>query len=92
VVMDIDRDGANEIIAVTNIPSLSFLQNWKSYSKGNISAYKIDGKRLISSWTSDEIDNCITEIQTDGWTLYLTTEDGKPVSYFKGTSKIIWFD
>lgn len=92
VAMDIDRDGANEIIAVTNIPSLSFLQNWKSYKKGHISVYKIDGKRLISSWTSDEIDNCITEIQTDGWTLYLTTEDGKPVSYFKGTSKIIWFD
>ena len=92
VVLDIDRDGKNEIICVTNIPSLSFLQNWKIFTKGNISVYKIDGKRLISSWTSDEIDNCITDIQTDGWTLFLSTEDGKPVTFFKGTSRIIWFD
>jgi hypothetical protein len=92
VVMDIDRDGQNEIICARNIPSLDFLQNWKTYTKGNIFVYKIDSKNLVSAWISEEIGFCINDIQTDGWTLYLAGQEKQALTIFKGTSRIMWFE
>jgi hypothetical protein len=92
VMMDIDRDENNEIIVVQNISSLSFSDRLKYFKKGYINILKIDGKKLVFAWTSDKIDQCITEIQTDGMTLFFTTEDGRQASIFKGTSHVKWFD
>ncbi|MFH0974329.1 MAG: VCBS repeat-containing protein [Spirochaetota bacterium] len=92
VVMDIDRDGQEEIIVVQNSSSLSLSERTRTYEKGYFYIYKIEGKKLTNPWTSQEMNNCITEIQSDGRTLYLSTEDGLPVGIFKGTSEILWFD
>jgi hypothetical protein len=90
-IMDIDKDGKNEIIVVHNIPALS-ITRLKEYEKGSIKVFKADGKKFVNTWTSDEIDDCITDIQIDGDKLFLSTESGHQALIFKGTSHILWFD
>jgi hypothetical protein len=88
IIMDIDRDGQNEIIAVRNIGSYTLSERLKNYIKGHLLIYKIEDRKPVLAWTSEEIQNCIIEIQTDGRTLFAATDDA--TTWFKGPSSILW--
>jgi hypothetical protein len=96
IIMDIDGDGKREILAVKNIPSFGvvgeYQGSFKSYNKAKLNAYKINGKTLVPTWTSKEIDLSISDMQTDGRTLYLAKLDPKTTKFSKGSGGIAWFD
>lgn len=96
VIMDVDRDGKSEILAVKNISAFGkvgdYLKDTKIYDKAELNAYKINGKTLVPAWTSKEIDLSISDMQTDGRTLFLAKLKAKVSNMGKGSSDIAWFD
>jgi hypothetical protein len=94
--MDVDRDGKKEVLAVKNIHSMpvvgDFLDSYKIYDKAKLNAYKIKGRTLVPAWTSKEIDLSISDMQTDGRTLFLAKQKAR-INYFsKGSGGIVWFE
>ena len=96
VIMDIDRDGKREVLVVKNIHSIpvagKYLGYYKAYDKAKLNAYKINGKTLVPAWTSKEIDLSISDMQTDGRTLFLAKVDSQLTNFSKGSGGIVWFD
>jgi TolB-like protein len=96
VIMDIDGDGKQELLAVKNIPSLGALGEYrgsfKSYDKAKLNAYKINGRSLVPAWTSKEFDLSISDMQTDGRTLFLAKLKPQATKFSKGKGGIAWFD
>ena len=94
--MDVDGDGVDEVLAVKNIPSLpvvgKYIENLKIYDKAQLKAFKIKGTTLVPAWTSKEIDRSISDIQTNGKTLFLAKQKVDINNFSKGTGGIAWFD
>ncbi len=91
-ILDLDRDGNEEIVAVKNIPELDISEALRIYKKGHVTAFKIEKTQLVPIWTSKNIDQCITDIQTDGRTLFLATHKAQRSYLSKGSGKIMWFE
>jgi hypothetical protein len=93
VAMDIDGDGQKEVLVIKNIPLLTdLLENYKQYTKATLNAYKVEGKSLVPTWTTREMDDSISDIQTAGRTLFLATQKAKQSNFSKGSGSILWFE
>jgi hypothetical protein len=91
-ILDLDRDGNEEIVAVKNVAEFELFEGLRLYTKGHVTAYKIEKTQLVPIWTSRNIDQCITDIQTDGRTLFLATHKAQRSYISKGSGKIMWFE
>ncbi|MFC1534236.1 hypothetical protein ACFL7M_12815 [Thermodesulfobacteriota bacterium] len=92
VIMDIDRDGKKEVVTVKNKAITELVENLASYTKGNLVAYRIESGRLVRAWTSREFSYCISDMQTDGNSLYLAAHKIKFTNISSGTGVVMWFD
>jgi hypothetical protein len=91
VVTDLNKDGKKDLIAVTNIPMTKSLDFWL-YEKGNLTAFKIEGRSLTELNKSRNIPFCITDIQVDGRTLFLACSKGEVLKFGEGSGRIMWFE
>lgn len=92
VLMDMDGDGKEEIIAIQNEAQLKVLAAVKLYTKGKVVAYKTEGKSLMKVWESQTLDHYIVDIQTPDRTLFVATTRAKRQHLTKGSGRIIWFE
>ena len=65
---------------------------FKVFNESNLIAYRIDGTSLIPTWTTRDINYCLTDMQAEGKTLFLAAQKGKISDLMKGSSRIMWFD
>jgi hypothetical protein len=91
VITDVDEDGKKEVLAATNTPMVKHM-DFKVYVKGNITVYRIDGTSLIEAYKTKNIGYCITDMQTEGQTLYLAAQKGKIAKFGKRRGRIMWFE
>ena len=92
LVTDIDGDGNNEVLVIKNIPLIGHMVEFKVFNESNLIAYRIDGTSLIPTWTTRDINYCLTDMQAEGKTLFLAAQKGKISDLMKGSSRIMWFD
>lgn len=92
VVSDIDGDGKKEIVAVTNQPLVQHVRDFKVYVKGRLTAYSLEGEELVPAWKTRNMKYCLTDIQSEGGTLYLAAQKGKIEQITAGSSRILWFE
>jgi hypothetical protein len=91
VVTDVDKDGKRDLLAVTNIPVTKYLDFWL-YEKGNLLAFRIDGRTLTQLYKTRSITYCITDIQVDGQTIFMAGSKGKIARFGEEAGRIMWFD
>jgi hypothetical protein len=91
VMTDVDKDGKKDLLAVTNIPVTKYLDFWL-YEKGNLTAYKIEGKTLTELYKSRNIPYCITDIQVNDQTIFLAGSKGKIARFGEESGRILWFE
>ena len=92
ILADIDKDGAKEVLAVSNTPLVDNLEHFKIYEKSRLVVYKVKGDALAPFMTSMTMRYCLTDIQTDGGMIYLAAQKGKYTKIGEGTSRIMWFE
>lgn len=92
VIADLDGDGEEEVLVLKNIPSIEKLENLKIFVKATMTAFEIQGTELFSSWTSREIDYCITDMQMSGNTLFLVGHKGRIANFGKEEGRIMWIE
>ena len=91
-ITDVDKDGKKEILVIKNIPMISGLQYLTAYLKSNLIAYSIEGTSLVQAWKTRTINYCLTDIQTEGETLFVAAQQGKFENISKGSGRIMWFE
>jgi hypothetical protein len=91
VAMDVDNDGKREILAITNIPVIGHL-DYKLYDKGNVTAFKVEGIGLTQIYRTRSLDYCLTDMQTDRNTLFLTAHKGQALNISEEIGRIMWFE
>jgi hypothetical protein len=91
VVADVEKNGKKDLVAVTNIPVTKYLDFWL-YEKGNLVAYKIEGRSLTEAYKSRNIPYCITDMQVDGQTIFLACSKGNIFRFGEGSGRIMWFE
>jgi hypothetical protein len=91
VVRDADKDGKKDLIAVTNTPVTEHVDFWL-YEKGNLTAFKIEGRSLAELNQSRSIPYCITDIQVDGQTIFMAASKGEIARFGEGSGRIMWFE
>jgi hypothetical protein len=92
LITDIAGDGTKEILAIENIPLIKHLLNFKVFTKSNLIAYRIEGTELFPAWATGDIDYCLTDMQTEGQSLFLAAQKGKISNIGKGSGLIMWFE
>jgi len=92
VIMDVDGDGKNDLIAVKNIALIKHIENMKLYIKSKLIGYKFQGAALSPGWDTREIHYALADLQVVGQRLFLAAQKGKLSKIGKGTSRIMWFD
>jgi hypothetical protein len=91
VAVDVDNDGKREILAITNIPMIGHL-DFKLYEKGNLTAFKVQGITLSQFYKSRNMDYCLTDMQTQGHSLFLSAHKGELSNLSEETGRIMWFE
>lgn len=92
VFTDIDGDGKKEVVTLSNTPMIKESLNFKVYVKSHLIAYRVEGTTLSPAWTTGEIDYCVTEMQTEGKSLFLAAHKGKVSNIGKKSGLIMWFE
>lgn len=92
VFTDIDGDGGKEIVTLLNTPMIKHSQNFKVYIKSRLIAYERQGSGLSPGWITEEIDYCITDMQSYGQSLFLAAHKGKISNIGKKSGLIMWFE
>jgi len=92
LITDMDGDGEKEILAIKNIPLIKHLLNFKVYKKSQLIAYRIEDTSLFPAWETGEIDYCLTDMQTEGRSLFLAAQKGRISNIGKGSGCIMWFE
>jgi len=92
VLADIDGDGSREVIALENIPIIEKLLNFKVYVKSRLIAYRVEGTALSPAWNTGEIDYCVTDMQSDGQSLFIAAHKGKVSNIGNESGVIMWFE
>jgi hypothetical protein len=92
VIADIDGDGRRDVVAIENIPMIGKLLNFKVYVKSQLIAYRVEGITLSPAGTTGEIDYCVTDMQSDGQSLFLAAHKGKVSNIGKKSGLIMWFE
>jgi hypothetical protein len=92
VITDIDGDGREEVLVIKNSPSIEKLESFKIFVKATLTAFEIQGTELFSSWTSRDIEYCITDMRMAGKTLYLVGHKGHMSNFGKEIGRIMWIE
>jgi len=92
ILADIDGDGRRDVVALENIPIIGKLLNFKVYVKSRLIAYRAEDTALSPAWNTGEIDYCITDMQSDGQSLFLAAHKGKISNIGKKSGLIMWFE
>ncbi len=92
IVMDIDRDGKNEVIAAENIPMIANLAYFKAYTQSRLLAYSMEGTKLVPRWESGTSEHCITGMVKSDKTLYIAAQKFILNNFAKGSGSIMWLE
>jgi hypothetical protein len=89
--IDVDNDGKKEILAITNSPLIGHL-DLKLYVKGNLTAFKVQGRGLSEFYKTRAMDWCLSDIQTSQNTLFLSAHKGEWSNISDEIGRIMWFE
>ncbi|MBN2059976.1 MAG: VCBS repeat-containing protein [Deltaproteobacteria bacterium] len=92
LIADIDGDGHNEVIVVTNIAPVDFLNNLRIFTKSKLTTFNIQGNSLSPKLTTREIQYCMVDMQMEKGTLLLGAQKPKVFKFATGSGRIMWFD
>ena len=92
VVHDTGKEGKKELLAITNVPVVENLKDFKLFTKGYLTAYEITSSGLIQPRKSRTIDYCITDIQTSGSKFFIAAQKGQALTFADDSSRIMWFE
>jgi hypothetical protein len=92
VLADVDGDGSRDVVASENIPMIEKMLNFKVYVKSQVIAYRVEGATLSPAWSMDEIDYCVTDMQSDGQSLFIAAHKGKASNIGKESGLMMWFE
>jgi hypothetical protein len=92
VVHDTGKGGEKELLAITNVPVVGHLKDFKLFTKGYLTAYGITSSGLIQPRTSRTIDYCITDIQASGSRFFIAAQKGQALNFTDDSSRIMWFE
>ena len=92
LIADVNGDGNIEVLMIKGTPSIEKLENLKIFVKSNLTAFEVDGIELFSSWTSKNMDYCITGMQMAGQTLFLVGHKGHMSNFGKQVGRIMWVE
>jgi hypothetical protein len=91
VVMDVDDDGKKEVLVVANNPLVGRL-DFVVYYDGSIIAFKTEGATLVQAYKSGKIKYCLTDMQVQGKTLYISGQEGQISNMSEGAGRIMWYE
>jgi len=89
--VDVDNDGKKEILAITNLPLIGHL-DFKLYVRGYLTAFKVQGRGLSQFYKTRTMDWCLSDIQTDQNTLFLSAQKGEWTNITEEIGRIMWYD
>ncbi len=92
VVTDLNGDGRNEVLAVRNIALVEGFIEYLLYLKASITAYSLDGNRLVASWNTREIPYCVTDMKVYDGAIYVSGEKGRAEKIGRGSGRLMWFE
>ena len=92
LVADLNRDRKKEILVVENILLSKYTRVLRVVEKSNLVAYAADPGGLKPIWKTPTFGYCITDLQTDGKTLFLSAQRGKMSTIGTGSGAIFWFE
>jgi hypothetical protein len=92
LVTDLNQDRKKEIIVVENILMSKYTRVMRIVEKSNLVAYAVEPDRLAPIWKTTTFGYCITDMQTDGKTLFLSAQRGKMSTIGEGSGSIFWFE
>jgi hypothetical protein len=92
LVKDLNQDGKKEILVIDNIPMSKYTRILKIIEKSNLVAYSVGPGRLAPLWKTRTFGYCITDMQAEGRTLFLTAQRGKMTKFGEGSGAIFWFE
>jgi hypothetical protein len=92
LVRDLNQDGKKEVLVIDNIPMSKYTQMLKIIEKSNIVAYALEPGRLAPLWKTPTFSYCITDMQTEGKTFFLTAQRGKMAKFGEGSGALFWFE
>jgi hypothetical protein len=91
VAMDVDDDGKKEVLVIANNPLVGRL-DFVVYYDGNIAVFKTEGGALVQAYKSGKIKYCLTDMQVQDKTLYLSGEEGQISNMSEGAGRIMWYE
>jgi hypothetical protein len=92
LVTDLNQDRKKEIVVVENVLMSKYTRVMKIVEKSNLVAYAVEPGRLAPIWKTTTFGYCITDMQTDGKTLFLAAQRGKMGTFGEGSGAIFWFE
>ncbi len=91
IAMDVDDDGKKEVLVVANNPLVGRL-DFVIYYDGSIVVFKAEGASLVQAYRSGKIKYCLTDMQVQDKTLYISGEEGQISSLTEGAGRIMWYE
>ena len=92
LVTDLNQDRKKEILVIENILMSKYTRVMKIVEKSNLVAYAAEPGRLAPIWKTPTFSYCITDMQTDGKSLFLAAQRGKMGTFGEGSGSIFWFE
>jgi hypothetical protein len=92
LVTDLNQDRKKEILVIENILMYKYTRLMKIVEKSNLVAYAVEPGRLAPIWKTPTFSYCITDMQTNGKTLFLAAQRGKMSTLGEGSGLIFWFE
>ena len=91
IAMDVDDDGKKEVLVVANNP-LAGRIDLVMYYDGSIIVFKTEGGALVQAYKSGKIKYCLTDMQLQDKTLYISGEEGQFSNMSDGAGRIMWYE
>jgi FG-GAP-like repeat len=91
VAMDVDDDGKKEILVVANNPVAGRI-DFVLYYDGSIIVFKPEGASLVQAYKTGKIKYCLTDMQVQDKTLYVSGDEGQISNMSEGAGRIMWFE
>jgi hypothetical protein len=91
IAMDVDDDGKKEVLVVANNPLVGRL-DFVVYYDGSIIVLKTEGAALVQAYKSGKIKYCLTDMQVQDKTLYISGQEGQISNMSEGAGRIMWYE
>jgi hypothetical protein len=91
IAMDVDDDGKKEVLVVANNPLIGRL-DIVVYYDGSIIVFKTEGGALVQAFKSGKFKFCLTDMQVQDKTLYVSGEEGAISNMSEGAGRIMWYE